>query len=97
MFVGHRKTVVSLLGKPVAQEISRQPLAPFDLKRHPAPDHRHGERGADGNECDDCDHVDEQRASVFALERVEEGFVPAVDAYIDGEISENERQRSQRP
>jgi len=80
LFVGHRKTIIALIGKPAREQLARQPFAPDDLQRHSAADHGDGKSGAHNDEHDDGDDQRQQCASVALFQCIEEPLVPAVDA-----------------
>ena len=90
--VGDRQAVVALFRQPARQHLARQPLPPFHLQRHAAPDHGNGECRTQRHQHHDDEDRGPQRAAVLALQRVEEPLVPPVDADVDGEVGKHERQ-----
>jgi hypothetical protein len=72
-------------------------LTPFDLQRHAASDHAHGEGGARRDERDDRDEGQTQRGAILGFESVEEPLVPAIDADVDRQVGQQEQQRGAGP
>ena len=93
------KLAVAAVGEPERDQVPAQPLAPFALSRHAAPNSEDRENSAGGDERGKYQSLPPELRAVLSLKCVEKVAVPDIQAVLhqQSEEHDNHEQRDQSP
>jgi hypothetical protein len=75
------ESTVATVCQPIVDQMFTQPLAPFALSGHPAPDRKNGKHGAGSSERQEKQRLCQECRSILLLKRIEEVPIPKFSQY----------------